>query len=211
MAPRGGFAVKITVCFGSARKSGHTAHALDNVMDGFLSIYPDADINILHLNDLNIHGCIGCNHCQGDHNKNYDGNDAGCAIKDDMTWIYDDLIESDLIIIASPIYMHNFTGQTKLFLDRTYSLHKYIIEPHDLMPGKPFAVVMTFTDDDAYTASHAILSLREILYDSGRAYKGEFFISGASAIEGEGGMEVVLSPDNVKRAHNFGVKLAKDL
>ena len=70
------------------------------------------DVELLELRNKKINYCIGCNTCKR--------NDGTCVFKDDMGKILDKMIESDVIVLASPVYFYSITGQMKTLIDRTY-------------------------------------------------------------------------------------------
>lgn len=49
-----------------------------------------------------------------------------CYIKDDMQDLYPKMIESDGIILGSPVYFWSVNAQAKLVIDRTYALRRPI-------------------------------------------------------------------------------------
>lgn len=67
------------------------------------------DIFICSPNNYKIYDCIGCCNCFSQGN---------CTLKDDMNFIKEKLMESDLIIFSSPVYLHHVTGNCKSFIDR---------------------------------------------------------------------------------------------
>ena len=67
------------------------------------------ETSIICLGETEIHYCLGCKKCY----------DAGkCIQSDDMNTIIAAIFASDLIIIASPSYWGDITGQMKVFIDR---------------------------------------------------------------------------------------------
>ncbi len=76
-----------------------------------LSDLKSEDDKIISLADKNINYCRGCSSCIKEL-ENF------CVIKDDMQEIYENMIKSDKIIIASPIYMNHITGILKNVIDR---------------------------------------------------------------------------------------------
>jgi multimeric flavodoxin WrbA len=65
------------------------------------------------LNKLQFKGCQGCETCKAklDH----------CVIEDDLTPVLEAVKEADAVIMASPNYFGEVSGQFKSFFDRTYS------------------------------------------------------------------------------------------
>lgn len=70
---------------------------------------------------LNIHPCIGCNHC---------GMNGDCIFKDDMPNILDHIEKADMIVFATPIYYFGFSAQIKSAIDRFYSRNGRIQSKH---------------------------------------------------------------------------------
>ena len=70
---------------------------------------------------LEIHPCIGCDHC---------GMNGPCVVKDDMPKILDTILESDMIVFATPVYYFGFSAQIKAAIDRFYSRNGKIQSKH---------------------------------------------------------------------------------
>ncbi|TZE82624.1 flavodoxin family protein [Calorimonas adulescens] len=105
--------MKVIGIVGSPRKGGNTEVLVEKVLSGAKEA--GAEVEIFKVNELNIHGCQGCNFCQ---------ENGRCRQQDDMQKIYDTLHSADAVVVGSPIYMSYVTAQTKLFLDRLYALMK---------------------------------------------------------------------------------------
>ena len=71
-------------------------------------------VTVFDVCSMEIHGCRACEYC---HTR---GN-GRCIQNDDMQQIYDALKEAELLVLASPIYYHNMSGQLKCAIDRFYS------------------------------------------------------------------------------------------
>lgn len=96
---------RILAILASPRK-GNTHRVLQQINDSTDSI----DMQIIHIASQNIKHCVGCEKCitNGD-----------CVLKDDMDSIMQKMKSADAIILASPIYMGNISGDLKVFIDRT--------------------------------------------------------------------------------------------
>jgi multimeric flavodoxin WrbA len=121
---------KVTILIGSPRKNGSTAILAAEAERGLKEQGIGTDT--IFLNDQKIKGCQACYYCK----KN---DVASCAVKDDMQMIHQLLLESDGLIIASPIYFAGVTGQTKIWLDRMFP---YI--GMDLSPKLPRSKKVSF-------------------------------------------------------------------
>lgn len=102
--------MKVIGFVGSPRKKGNTDILVQQVLHGANAV--GAETKIFYLNELNYKGCQGCNYCKTNIN---------CRIEDDMTYLYKEIAGADVIVIGSPVYMWQISGQTKLFLDRWYA------------------------------------------------------------------------------------------
>lgn len=91
-----------------------------------------AEVITYYLNDQDIKGCQGCFYCRGN---------EGCATKDALAPMYEQMKEADGIIVASPIYFMTVTSQTKKLIDRLYPMMNPDFSPR--FPGKKFVTVYT--------------------------------------------------------------------
>lgn len=110
--------MKLTVLMGSPRKEGNTWAVLKPMLEEWSSTGHQAEVFWLY--DMEINGCIACRSCQKDWNK------FGCKYKDDMQKVYDAVLSSDVMVLASPIYCWFCTAPMKAALDRLmYGMNKY--------------------------------------------------------------------------------------
>ncbi|AGB41629.1 NADPH-dependent FMN reductase [Halobacteroides halobius DSM 5150] len=121
---------KVVGFIGSARKTGNTSSLVKQILQGAKD--EGVETKNYYLNELNIKGCQGCMYCRKHNN---------CCIKDDMQEVYQDIKDAEAVIIGSPIYIHQVSGQTKLMLDRFYPLTN---EKHKPRFGKK-KLVMAYT------------------------------------------------------------------
>ncbi|TGE31363.1 flavodoxin family protein [Desulfosporosinus sp. Sb-LF] len=104
--------MKVIAINGSPRKNWNTDTLLQEALDGAKSV--GAQTEVIHLYDLNFKGCISCFACKRKNSKH-----AGhCAMKDDLTSVLDKILESDVLLLGSPIYFGNITGLMRSFLER---------------------------------------------------------------------------------------------
>ena len=126
--------MKIIVLNGSPRPSGNTAAMVEAFAEGAKT--KGHDITIVPVCQRKISGCLACEHC---HTK---GN-GKCVQNDDMQEIYPFLDEAEMIVLASPIYYHSFTGQLQCVINRIYALDK----PKNL---KKAALILSSGSDNVY-------------------------------------------------------------
>jgi multimeric flavodoxin WrbA len=86
---------------------------LKHAFDGAMSA-PGATGEIVYLYDLNFKGCIGCHSCKLLEESKF----ARCAVRDEMTPVLEKAIDADVLLIGSPIYFSDVTGETRSFLER---------------------------------------------------------------------------------------------
>ena len=104
--------MKITIINGSARK-GNTCAAINALMEGA----EKHEIEIIQPEKLNIAPCMGCNACEC-----Y----KGCVAKDDTNETVDRIVNSDLVVFATPVYWWGITAQLKLIIDKCYCKGAYL-------------------------------------------------------------------------------------
>jgi multimeric flavodoxin WrbA len=75
---------------------------------------PGTTGEIVYLYDLNFRGCTGCHSCKLLDEKKF----ARCAMRDDLTPVLEKAIDADVLLIGSPIYFSDITGETRSFLER---------------------------------------------------------------------------------------------
>ncbi len=111
--------MKIVVLTGSPHKTG-TSNTLVNE---FIRGAEENGHTIKRFDTpfLSIHPCIGCDHC---------GMNGPCVFDDDMPKILDTILESDMIVFATPIYYFVFSAQIKSAIDRFYSRNGQIQRKH---------------------------------------------------------------------------------
>ncbi|TGE35123.1 flavodoxin family protein [Desulfosporosinus fructosivorans] len=104
--------MKVIAVNGSPRKNWNTDTLLQKALDGAKSM--GAQTEVIHLYDLNFKGCISCFACKRKNSKH-----AGhCAMQDDLTNVLEKILESDVLLLGSPIYFGNVTGVMRSFLER---------------------------------------------------------------------------------------------
>lgn len=76
-----------------------------------------AEIETIYLKDKNIKHCDGCFTC-------WTKTPGKCIHKDDMEELLDKLIQADIAVYATPLYVFTVTGIMKDFMDRKIPLAK---------------------------------------------------------------------------------------
>lgn len=126
----------VVILNGSPRANGNTAALLEAFAEGAV----DAGNSVLpfFLQRLKIASCLGC----------YGGGKdpaSPCVQKDDMDEIYPAYKKADYVVLASPLYFWNISGQLKCAFDRLFAVTE---ESPDLAtPPKKAMLIMAAQGD----------------------------------------------------------------
>ena len=129
--------MNILILNGSPRPKGSTAAMVEAFSQG--AEEKGHRVHVISVCQKKIAGCRACEYC---HQKN-SGHERQCIQQDDMQQIYPLLDEAEMIVLASPIYYHGFTGQLQCAINRIYALDK----PKKL---KKAALIMNSGSDHVY-------------------------------------------------------------
>jgi len=129
--------MKVITILGSPKKKGKTAQALD-LLEGNL-IAKGHEVERIHIIDYQINGCMGCFSCFRTKEE------PGCVQKDDAMLVFERIMQSDVIVYASPIYSFDFTAQIKPLIDRHLCLAIDFGQPSQtsLIADKRVALLLT--------------------------------------------------------------------
>ena len=106
---------KIVILNGSPRRTGNTSALVKAFTEGAESA--GHTVTEFFLDSMNIHGCKGC---FGEHSSK----ECPCVQRDDMNKIYPVVRECDVIVLASPLYYWNLSGQIRTAIDRLFALEE---------------------------------------------------------------------------------------
>lgn len=111
--------MKVLVINGSPKgvEASNTMRLTRAVLEGILESNPESEIKSFNVKDLDIHSCIGCMKCWGEH-------PGQCVFRDDMDMIHREFMLSDLVIYSFPLYFFGMPGPMKIFADRMMPLIK---------------------------------------------------------------------------------------
>ena len=102
--------MKCTILFGSPRPQGNTAWLTDIFCEELKKL--GVEICCIPLYSRDIRPCLGCMTCQDRLNE------LGCVHRDDFESVFNNMVDSDLILFATPIYAWYCTAPMKALLDR---------------------------------------------------------------------------------------------
>lgn len=176
--------MKILVLNGSPRKHGNTKKMIEAFQEGAMSV--GHQVNVVNVAYQKISGCLACEYCHQKEN-------GVCVQKDDMQNIYTLLKETEMLVIASPIYYHGITGQLKCAIDRLYA----VLYPKEVVKSlKKVAMILSSGDPDMYDG--AMFSYKGDFLD----YLGLKNMGVYTAYGDENGSEIKL-----KELRDFGMSL----
>ncbi|MFZ1129007.1 flavodoxin family protein [Methanoregula sp.] len=129
---------------GSPRTTWNTATLLEHALEGAAS--EGAEIEIVHLYDLDYKGCTSCFSCKLVGGKSY----GKCAVKDGLTPLLEKVANADALILGSPIYVGTATGEMRSFLERlAFPYIVYDAARSSLFPKKmPTGFIYTMGADE---------------------------------------------------------------
>ncbi len=102
--------VKLLAIYGSPRKKGNTALLLKEA--GVGAREAGAQVTEIFLRDLTMSPCLEIYGCK---------KDGRCVIEDDFQMVYDHILDSHGIMLASPIFFYAVSAHTKILMDRCQS------------------------------------------------------------------------------------------
>ena len=119
----------------SPRKEGNTAWVVDKILEGAKE--QGAETQSWRFSDLDIKPCRGCLVCHK--------GAQGCVIKDDMQELYRALERADVLVLGSPVYMGQMSGQAKIFTDRLFAQISPRFSPYYKEAEIPKKMLLVFT------------------------------------------------------------------
>jgi NAD(P)H-dependent FMN reductase len=95
---------------GSPRPSGNSASLAQKFLDEARTL--GAETRSFLLNQLDFTGCQGCRACKTKSDR--------CVLSDDLAEVLAAVKEADVLLLASPVYFWDLSGQLKCFFDRLF-------------------------------------------------------------------------------------------
>lgn len=112
---------KVLVVHGSPRKQGNSHAVVDALCEGFDD---NVDVTTYELSRLDTKGCLACFACKGKAER--------CVVNDGLSEVLDAVHETDVLVLAAPVYFGDVCSQMKTFIDRLY--HLFLPNFHDATP-----------------------------------------------------------------------------
>ena len=130
--------MKVIAINGSPRKNWNTDTLLKKTLEGAASV--GAETEIVHLYDLTFRGCVSCLACKLQNGKSL----GRCVLKDDLSPVLARLHEADAVVMGTPIYFSDVTGEMRCFIERfVFQYLNYDNFSQPLSPAKKTAMIYT--------------------------------------------------------------------
>lgn len=188
--------MKVLGIYGSPRKGGNTDQLLDKALEGAQST--GAEIAKVYARKLEMSGCIECGGCD---------KTGECVVKDDMQKVYPMLEESDVIILASPIFFYGMTAQVKALIDRTQAmwskrmLEKSPEERKTYDKGRGYLIAVAATKGK--NLFDGVEMVARYFFDAlDMSYEGGLLLRGL-----EKRKDVSEDPEKLQKAFDFGISV----
>lgn len=176
--------MKILVITGSPRKNGNSNTLADNFIKGAQEV----GHTVVRFDSAfkNVHPCIACNKC---------GMNGQCVFKDDFEFVKANIIDSDAVVFATPMYYFGISAQIKAVIDRFCAINGQISKP------KKAALLMTYADTSEKEAQPIINHYEVLLNYLGWTDIGKIIAPGVW-MEGD-----VMNTHYPQKAYEFGKNL----
>ena len=189
---------KFVILNASPRCNSNISQMLNTMREELLAL--GAEVHYVNVCKLQFHPCIGCMKCRNTHE---------CVMPEDDAKVILRLVQQcDGLIVGSPCYWGNMTGQLKMLFDRwVYGLMDHSDQgvPRPLLSGKKAILVTTCSTRWPFNlifkqSLGTVRALKEVLCWSGFKILGSIQKSGT--LNGEG-----LSSRELKKCRTLANKL----
>lgn len=138
--------MKVMAINGSPRRNWNTAQLLKSSLEGAREA--GAETELVNLYDLKYTGCISCFAC-----KRKGAEKCRCYLQDDLSGVLVRVLESDALLLGSPVCFGDVTGQMRSFLERLgFITLTYNDSSAQVFPGHintAFFFTMNVTEENA--------------------------------------------------------------
>jgi multimeric flavodoxin WrbA len=203
----------------SPRKTMNTSSLVNAACDELLK--KGKSVKTYNLYDMNFKGCYSCFACKRINGKSY----GKCVIEDDLYDIFDEIRNCKILILASPIYYRDVTGEMRSFIERLLFQNMLYSSPPRSLFSKRIKVGLIYTMNvvEEQYQSHPLKIQLEGMEATLRMILGEtksFFAFGTNQLDNYEGIEYTFIdgnarllrhkenfPKELKRVRDFAVSL----
>jgi multimeric flavodoxin WrbA len=187
---------KVTAILGSPRRRGNSDALATEFLKG--AAERGCDHKLIVPGDLGMSPCDGSNLCFKDGN---------CIIRDGMNEIYQQVLDSPYLLVATPVYFMGPPGSLKAFIDRFQAVwaRGAILKTFDPDSAerrarhKAFAIIVGATEDEPAMYRPTISIIKAFFNVTGFDYAGELIATG---LDDPG--DALKQEDLLKRAREAG-------
>jgi multimeric flavodoxin WrbA len=183
--------MKALCVIGSPREDGSTALVVDKMIEGMLE--RGVDVARYGLGSLRINYCKGCHVCE---------ETRRCVQRDDVDVIMEDLFESDIVVVASPSYWGDVTGQLKVFIDRCNPLCNAKTGETVVPPGKIGVAVAIRAGQSVTENQHIVDTIAHFFGHLGIKLVGRYTLEGV-----EQPADLRRRPEKMHEAYELGLRI----
>lgn len=134
---------KILIISGSPRHGGNSDLLCDQFMKGALEAGHRVEKFVVA--DHNIGYCSACYYCQS-HNGH-------CCKTDDMAILMPKILDADVLVLGSPVYMYSVSAQMKAVFDRA-------VARYEVIRDKEMYYIMTAAENEPHTMDTTLACMR---------------------------------------------------
>jgi DNA polymerase III epsilon subunit family exonuclease len=213
--------MKVLAINGSPRKQWNTAMLLEKALEGAASA--GAEVEMIHLYDLDFKGCTSCFACKLKGGASY----GKCAMRDGLTSLLDKIAEADAFVLGSPIYFGTVTGEMRSFMERLLFPYLAYTKPPTTLFNKKirtaFIYTMNVSEEVAKQNDYQVhIGLNEAVL--GRTFGASTTLCSYETLQFEDYEKVVFNyfdpkermkrrntvfPDDCRKAFDVGARLTK--
>ena len=191
---------KIVAIYGSPRPNGNTAVLMKQAVCGAKDA--GADVKEIFLRDQKMSPCLEIYKCK---------KTGQCAIKDDFQKVLKLLMDSDGLMLASPIFFYSVSAHTKILMDRCQScwVKKYWIDkvPFGKWTAKRKGLFISAGATKGKKLFDGVLLTVKYFFDVLDMEVWDSLLYRGLDFEGD----VLAHPEYLKQAYETGKKFAKAL
>jgi len=104
---------RIIIIDGGPRRNMNTAKLLQSLAEGVKSVDGGIEVKTVRLYDMDYKGCMSCMAC-----KLKDRVSNVCRFRDALTPLLEEISQANGLVLGSPVYFGEVTGQMRAFLER---------------------------------------------------------------------------------------------
>lgn len=204
--------MKIVALNGSPRRrNGNTYLILEEMRKG--AEKAGSIMEIINLIDCDINICVGCFKCW----EKKDPRQIKCIFNDDIDMIFEKILNTDILILGTPLHYDNISATLKIFLERLIQLHTaYIIEKdgkqvHDIAYPMPKIAFLCSCDlPGMYNFDIVSQYMKKVAWNLNAELIAEIYQCEARLIQWKSEAINVMIEENKKVWQNAGYELVTD-